>query len=137
MQAGTLRSWAFVHKWTSLICTVFLLVICLTGLPLLFSEEIDQWLDPHMYEPLPADTATVNLDRVTAIGRDLYPGQIVSSIFVDDDEPQIYLWMAPSWEALKADRQSAHFIRFDARTAKISSSPGHSASSRRPSCGRC
>jgi uncharacterized iron-regulated membrane protein len=114
-----LKGWALVHKWSSLVCTAFLLVICVTGLPLLFSDEIDHWLEPRSYDALPADTPTANLDQLTATGRQMYPGQIVSSIFVDDDEPQIYLWMAPSWAAVKADPRSQHFIRFDARTAKI------------------
>ncbi len=129
--ARRLRRWGFVHKWSSLVCTAFLLMICLTGLPLLFSDEIDHWLEPHAYETLPPETPAVNLDRVTATGRRMYPGQVVTSIFIDDDEPQIYLWMAPSWEAAKADRASEHFIRFDARTAKIleQSEP---ASERRP-----
>ncbi len=115
----TTRAWALVHKWSSLVCTAFLLVICLTGLPLLFSDEINAWFTPHTYEALPAATPTVNLDRVTAAGRQMYPGEIVTSVFVDDDEPQIYLWMAPSWAAIKADRKAAHFVRFDARTAKV------------------
>ena len=119
MRVRTLRTWAAVHKWTSLICTIFLLVICLTGLPLVFSDEIDHWLEPHAFQALPADTPTVDLDRLVATGRDLYPGQIVSSIFIDDDEPQIFLWMAPSWEALKQDSKSMHFIRFDARTGAV------------------
>ncbi len=49
----------------------------------------------------------------------MYPGQIITSLFVDDDEPQTYLWMAPSWAAMKADEKSEHFIRFDSRTAKV------------------
>ncbi len=115
----TLKGWAWVHKWTSLVCTAFLLVICLTGLPLLFSEEIDHWVDPHSYEPLPTSTPAVSVDKLAAIGRQRYPAQIVVSIFIDDDEPQVYLWMAPSWAALKADRHVEHFIRFDARTGKV------------------
>ena len=30
-----------VHRWTSLVCTVFLLMLCVTGLPLIFHDEID------------------------------------------------------------------------------------------------
>ncbi len=52
----SIKTWAFVHKWSSLVCTAFLLVICLTGLPLLFADEIDGWLDPHSYQALPAAT---------------------------------------------------------------------------------
>lgn len=36
-----LSSWIFVYKWTNLICTLFLLMLCLTGLPLVFTEEIE------------------------------------------------------------------------------------------------
>lgn len=42
MTAKTLRTWYLVHKWTSLISTIFLLMLCLTGLPLIFHEEIEQ-----------------------------------------------------------------------------------------------
>lgn len=115
----TLRVWAGIHKWTSLVCTAFLLVICVTGLPLLFSDQIDHWVHPHTYETLPPGTPAVSLDRLVATGRRMYPGEIVSSIFVDDEEPQVYLWMAPSWAELRADPQSEHFIRFDARTAQV------------------
>jgi uncharacterized iron-regulated membrane protein len=43
----------------------------------------------------------------------------VISLFIDDDEPQVYLWMAPSWASLEADPKSEHFIRFDARTGRV------------------
>ncbi len=119
MGLHTLKGWALVHKWTSLLCTVFLLMLCLTGLPLLFSDEIDQWLGPRTYQSLPADTPMTNLDQAAAAARGLYPGQIVTSIFIDDDEPQIVLSMAPSWAALKADRTVRHSIRFDSRTGAI------------------
>src|SRR3546814_20697649 len=40
MKRGTVRAWYWVHKWTSLVCTLFLLMLCVTGLPLIFGEEI-------------------------------------------------------------------------------------------------
>lgn len=113
------RTWFLIHKWTSLVCTAFLLVICLTGLPLVFSDEINQWLEPHSYASLPADAPRASLDRLAAIGRGMYPGQVITSFFIDDDEPQVYLWMAPSFAAVKADPKVEHFIRFDARTAQV------------------
>jgi len=115
----SVKQWYAWHKWSSLVCTLFLLLICLTGLPLVFSEEINQWLEPHTYASLPADAPRASLDRLADTGRRMYPGQAVTSFFVDDDEPQVYLWMAPSFAALKADPKSAHFIRFDARTAQV------------------
>jgi len=45
-----LRAWYVVHKWTSLVSTLFLFLICLTGLPLVFSDEIDHALsDTSIY----------------------------------------------------------------------------------------
>ncbi len=79
-QIQALKKWAWIHKWTSLVCTVFLLVICLTGLLLVFSDEIDHWATPRTYEALPADSPTVSIDRLTGIGRQMYPGQIVSAV---------------------------------------------------------
>jgi hypothetical protein len=41
MKPATLRAWSKVHTWSSLICTLFLLILALTGLPLVFHDEID------------------------------------------------------------------------------------------------
>src|SRR5881628_312963 len=50
VKASTVRLWSVVHTWTSLISTVFLLLLCLTGLPLIFHHEIDELLG---YAPQP------------------------------------------------------------------------------------
>lgn len=121
MTTKNIKRWLFVHRWTSLVCTIFLLILCLTGLPLIFADEIDGWLEPHPpYESLPATTPMTNLDRVvhTALAR--YPREIVTSLFIDDDEPQIIAGLSTSWaEEEKEHSDSTHFIRFDARTANI------------------
>ena len=114
-----LQTWAWIHKWSSLVCTLFLLVICITGLPLVFHEEIDHWLEGRTYASLPANTPLTDLDEVTTVSREHYPGQIVTSVFVDDDEPQIVVSLAPSWAAIEADRTVEHFLRFDARTGEL------------------
>ncbi|HAD63764.1 MAG TPA: peptidase, partial [Alcanivorax sp.] len=51
MQQSTIRAWSAVHKWTSLICTAFMLMLCLTGLPLIFHDEIDAALDDSTWQP--------------------------------------------------------------------------------------
>ncbi|WP_454689849.1 PepSY-associated TM helix domain-containing protein [Achromobacter aloeverae] len=119
-RARSLPVWFAVHKWTSLICTAFMMVACITGLPLVFSEEINGWLHPPSnYAAVAPEARRADLDRLAATGRQMYPGQIVTSFFIDDVESQVYLWMAPSWAALKADPKVEHFIRFDARTAQV------------------
>ncbi|MBW7969247.1 PepSY domain-containing protein [Bradyrhizobium sp. BR 10289] len=115
-----LRRWLFVHKWSSLVCTLFLLLICVTGLPLVLRDEIDGMLDDALpYAQVPEGTPNVSLDRVVDASRKLYPGETIISVFVDDDEPKIMVFMASSWEAFTANRKSLHSIRFDAHTGDV------------------
>lgn len=115
-----LRTLQWLHRWSSLVCTGFLLVLCVTGLPLIFSDEIDHWTDPPIiYERLPESTPRTNLDRISDIAHKMYPGQIISSVAPNADEPQVLVWMAPSFEARAKDPDVIHFIRFDARTARV------------------
>ncbi|HVX75685.1 MAG TPA: PepSY-associated TM helix domain-containing protein [Bradyrhizobium sp.] len=120
MTRNAFRRWFWLHKWTSLICTAFLLLICVTGLPLVFQDEIADWLsnDPP-YASVPADAPQVSLDQVAATAQKLYPGQTIGSMFIDDDEPKIMVAMAPSWAVYNADPTSAHWIKFDAHTGKV------------------
>jgi uncharacterized iron-regulated membrane protein len=34
----SLRFWTVIHTWTSLVSTLFLLMLCITGLPLIFHD---------------------------------------------------------------------------------------------------
>jgi uncharacterized iron-regulated membrane protein len=115
------RRWFWLHKWTSLICTAFLLLICVTGLPLVFRDEIGDWLDHDPpYASAPDSAPQVSLDAIAATARALYPGQIIASVFIDDDEPKIMVAMAESWAAYGANPASAaHWIKFDAHTGKV------------------
>ena len=69
LTAGTrsLRRWGFVHKWTSLICTLFMLLLCITGLPLIFHHEIDDLLHSEVKAAeVPPGTPNADLDRLLA-----------------------------------------------------------------------
>ncbi len=68
--ATTIKTWYLVHKWTSLVCTVFLLVICLTGLPLIFHHEIEDLFDEGKpVATLPEGTPPASLDKIVEAGR--------------------------------------------------------------------
>lgn len=119
MKRASLRRWIWVHKWSSLVCTLFLLVICVTGLPLIFSDEISDLLyDGLPYANLPSNTRNASLDTFVQSAHRLYPGESVLSIFVDDDEPKAVVFMAPSLDAYLANRKVGHLIRLDSRTAE-------------------
>src|SRR3546814_13794572 len=67
MKRGTVRAWYWVHKWTSLVCTLFLLMLCVTGLPLIFGEEIYH-IPTGGAEEVTAEqegATPVKLDRIT------------------------------------------------------------------------
>ncbi|MFT4122137.1 PepSY-associated TM helix domain-containing protein, partial [Bradyrhizobium sp.] len=101
------------------VCTLFLLVICVTGLPLVFKDEIGDLLyDGLPYSEVPPNTANASLDTLAASARKLFPGEAILSIFVDDDEPKAIVFMAPSLEAYAANRKIGHAIRLDSRTAE-------------------
>jgi len=117
MTARSLRIWSLTHKWTSLVCTLFLLIICVTGLPLVFDEEIEEWLsDDPPYAVLPADAPRESLDRLVEKARARHPAEAIRYVFIDDDEPQVVVGLAPSHEA---DDKFEHTMKFDARTGEL------------------
>jgi len=115
-QLKSIKKWFWWHRWTSLICTLFLLMLCITGLPLVFGDEIDGWLNPTHYADLPKDTPMANLDGMVKVAQTRYPKQLVTFIFVDDDEPQVLVNMAPTWNPVDPLR---HSMQFDSRTGKL------------------
>ncbi|HTJ12646.1 MAG TPA: PepSY-associated TM helix domain-containing protein [Dinghuibacter sp.] len=110
------KRWFWWHRWSSLVCTLFLLMLCVTGLPLIFGDEIDHWLNPTHYEDLPASTPLTDLDSLVQRSLTLYPDQRVTSVFVDDDEPQVLVNMAPTW---CWDDPLRHSLQYDARTGRL------------------
>ena len=90
MNPVALRRWLWVHRWTSWICTLFLLIACVTGLPLIFHHDLDH-LSGHAAElpvvdPLPP-RPTIDRSMAAAIGA--HPGNIVQLMVIDPDEPDL------------------------------------------------
>lgn len=120
MTSVALRRWCAVHSWSALICTLFLLIICLTGLPLIFHEDIEGLLDGAPPTTQVAATAPqVSFDTMVARARQRYPDQVVVSVFMDDDEPHVIVGMATSWTLFNRDFRRAHFLKFDVHTGTL------------------
>lgn len=114
MKAASVKSWYLVHKWTSLIGTVFLLMLCLTGLPLIFYHEIDHALGYSVDPPeLPETTARASLDAIVDDARARRPQDVVQYAARDADEP--HLWFIGLGETADARELSAYYS-YDART---------------------
>lgn len=111
--AMTLKQWYFVHKWTSLVCTVFLLLLCLTGLPLIFGEEIGHWLGTRIEPPAMAgQLPRTDLDALVADARARRPGDAVLFLSQNDDAPA---WFVSMGRTPDATEDSAVYV-YDGRT---------------------
>lgn len=96
-----MRRWCRVHTWSSLVCTLFLLLVCLTGLPLVFHHELEPWLsDIDAPARLPADAPRAPIDRVLDTARAARPDDVVHLVFSEAGEPDVlYVGMGRTPEA--------------------------------------
>jgi uncharacterized iron-regulated membrane protein len=120
---SAVRAWFEVHKWTSLICTIFLLLLCLTGLPLIFHEEIDHMLgkEPEAQE-MPAGTPKMSLDAIADISLKQYPGNVIRYMFWQKDEhPNVVLVSLA--DSIDAPPTQANFVSLDERTGQVLTQP--------------
>jgi len=120
MTPNKLRRWAWIHKWSSLICTIFMLLLCVTGLPLIYHHEIVHALGNDVAAPvMPADTPRADIDKVIATGLAAYPGKMMMYLSQDKDEPGMWaltLGDSPTDEHYKP-------LLVDARTAQLLPEP--------------
>ncbi len=120
MSPSAVKIWFLVHKWTSLICTVFMLLLCLTGLPLIFHHEINRALGYDKAPPELADTTErANLDEILAASRARAPGDAVQFLIRDAEEP---IWFVRMGRTVDAPDVSA-FHAYDARTGEFLGEP--------------
>jgi uncharacterized iron-regulated membrane protein len=125
MSSVSLRRWSWIHKWSSLVCTVFMLLLCLTGLPLIYHHEIGQLLGNEVEAPaLPATQAgaappRADLDRVIAAGKARYPDKVMMYMSQEADQPA--LWFLTM--GAHPDDPKFVSIAIDARTARYVAEP--------------
>ncbi|MFC3076809.1 PepSY-associated TM helix domain-containing protein [Phenylobacterium terrae] len=115
MSRATVKGWYLVHKWTSLVCTAFLLMLCITGLPLIFYHEIEHLLGraPEAAELAPG-TAPASLDAITADALARRPGEVVQYVSFEEDEPVVYVTTAPTIDAVEG-----HIATYDGGTGQL------------------
>jgi len=117
MRQRTILLWFAVHKWTGLVCTAFLLMLCVTGLPLIFHEEIDRAMAPAAaLPPVPAGTPTPTLDRLVAAATAARPGEVPLYLSFDEERPVAYVTTARSPDAPGVEMTTRPV---DARTAAL------------------
>ncbi|WP_342670210.1 PepSY domain-containing protein [Methylophilus rhizosphaerae] len=117
-----IQFWSFTHKWSSLICTLFLLMLCITGLPLVFHDEIDAWRGEVEAPYMPPGTPKANLDNVAEAARKQRPNDVIRFMSWNEAESpnQIFVTMAPNMDA---PPQASKSVVIDSRTAKVLDAP--------------
>lgn len=117
-----IQIWFQIHKWTSLICTAFLLMLCLTGLPLIFHEEIEKWEGkPQLAKPVPAGTPAAGLDRLAESALASYPDQVIRYIYWDEHEPSTTTFSLS--DSIDAPPDNFTTVIVDDHTAEVLETP--------------
>ncbi|RAK52749.1 PepSY-associated TM helix domain-containing protein [Phenylobacterium deserti] len=116
MTPKTVRAWSFVHKWTSLICTVFLLMLCVTGLPLIFHHEIDDALGHDRWKPANPSGPLLGYDQILQIALDKRPGEVPLFMSFDTERPVVNVTTGPRADAPGSEM---HFASFDRTSGEL------------------
>ncbi|MEW5688383.1 MAG: PepSY domain-containing protein [Pseudomonadota bacterium] len=116
MTQKTVRVWFLVHKWTSLVCTAFLLMLCLTGLPLIFSHEIDDALGHDAWKPANPGGPLLDYDAVLQRALANRPGEVPLFMSFDDDRPVVNVTTGPRPDSPGPEM---HFASFDRTSGEI------------------
>ncbi|PWY51214.1 PepSY domain-containing protein [Pseudomonas sp. RW409] len=122
MKSKTIRRWSFIHTWSSLVCTVFLLLLALTGLPLIFHHEIDHLLgDAPQLREMPADTPQLDLQQLVRAAEAHRPGEVMQYFGGDEDDPNGVLTIMA--RTAGTEPNSSHTFMLDARTGEAVETP--------------
>ncbi|MEZ5938656.1 MAG: PepSY-associated TM helix domain-containing protein [Hyphomonadaceae bacterium] len=115
MKASTVRAWKAVHTWSSVICTAFLLMLCVTGAVMIWIHEIDAHFAGHPPIPeAPVGTGPANLDEVFDDAQNRVPDERITYVDWAFDGVLLGVNMSPP----DNPRQRRQLV-YDARTGEF------------------
>ncbi len=120
MTPRAIRRWNWIHKWTSLVCMVFMLYLCVTGLPLIFHDEIQDATRTYEVPTMPANTPLASLDKIVAAAQAKNPGFVIQYLYPDADNPHI---VGATMGRDGITQEGLRFLVLDNRTAKVLDEP--------------
>ena len=119
-----IKTWFQIHKWTSLICTAFLLMLCLTGLPLIFHEEIEELEGkPKLAETVAEGTPRASLDILSRTVEKKYPKKVIRFVYWDEHEPNTTTFSLSDSITAPPDNYTTAIV--DDHTAKVLETPNY------------
>lgn len=121
MTGSKLRRWAWIHKWSSLVCTVFMLLLCVTGLPLIFHHEIGHLLGTEIEAAeMLANTPRISMDRVMEIAKAKHPDKVGMFASQEADDDRIWFVTLATTPTSEVDMKQ---VAVDARTGEVLGQP--------------
>lgn len=122
MKSQTIRRWSMIHTWSSLVCTLFLLLLALTGLPLIFHHELEHLLgDAPVLREMPADTPHLDLQQLVLKAQAHRPGEVVQYFGYDEDDRNGVIAITAATAGTEPN--SSHTFMLDARTGEAVAMP--------------
>lgn len=116
MNRRTFRIWWVVHSWSSLICTIFLVMLCVTGMPLIFHDEIEAAFEESNWEPANPDGPLLSYDEVLETALANRPGEAPIYMSFDTDRPVVNVTSGPSADA---PGSQMHFAPYDQTSGNV------------------
>src|SRR5688572_4189127 len=121
MNTRRVKTWTWIHKWSSLVCTVFMLLLCITGLPLIFHHEIGHLLGTEVEAPdIEHHGPRASLDEVLKAARARHPDRVVQFASPDEDDDRVWFVTLTPTPAPTDDFRS---VAVDARTGQVIAEP--------------
>ena len=98
-----------------------MLLLCLTGMPLIFHHEISHLLGNEVEAPaLPENTKLASMDALLESAKARYPERVVQFFFREEDEDKT--WTISLGETATS-QDGNKFVKVDARTAEVLQEP--------------
>jgi len=116
MQSRQFQVWGVLHKWSSLVSTIFLLMLCITGLPLTFHDEIDEALNPSNWQAKNPDAPLLSLDSILLSALSQRSDETPIYMSFDAERPVINVTSGPVANAPASDM---YFASFDATSGDL------------------
>lgn len=125
MTRASVKAWYLVHKWTSLVCTLFLLILCLTGLPLILHHEIDHLSGKRAELVGPASSSNapglLPLDTMLRKALAARPGEVPLFMAFDNESPLLTVTTGPRPDAPGAEMT---LLLLDRTNGRLVAKPG-------------
>lgn len=90
ISARSVKRWYWIHKWSSLVSTLFLLMLCVTGLPLIFHDELEPLLSASRTpESVPPEQPAKSYEDIIARVRADHKDQAITYVGTEFGEDRI------------------------------------------------